>query len=89
MQPLVIEHYSGYPQKLVDLQWLEEELLDVSLGSVMLEWNRLKRCVEHRFNDEWEVEYAVLRHWADHVGARFELTEEINRNGYFSAYIYR
>lgn len=89
MQPLVIEQYSGYPQKLTDLQWLEEELHDVSLDDVTLAWNRRKRCVEHRFSDDWEVEYTVLRHWAEHVGAQFEITEDSDPTGYFSAYIYR
>ena len=89
MQPLVIEHYSGFPQKLVDLKWLEEELHDVSLDDVDLNWNRMKKCVEHRFSDEWEVEYSVLQHWADHVGAKFEITEDADPRGYFSAFIYR
>ncbi len=89
MQPLVIEQYSGYPQKLTDLQWLEEELHDVSLDDVDLDWNRRKKCVEHRFSDDWEVEYTVLQHWADHVGAKFEITDEVSPKGYYSAFIYR
>lgn len=89
MQSNVIEKLSGYPQKLVDLQWLEEELHDVIVDETDLEWNRQRRCVEHKFSDDWEVEYTVLQHWAEHVGARFELTEDTTSDGYFHAFIYR
>lgn len=66
---------SGYPQKLVDLQWLEDELHDVNQDEVSLDWNRQHRCVEHKFSDDWEVEYCVLEHWAGHVGAKFKMTD--------------
>jgi len=89
MQNTVVEHLSGYPQKLVDLQWLEDELHDVHQDEVILDWNRQKKCVEHKFSDDWEVEYCVLEHWADHVGAKFDMTDDANKEGYFSAYIYR
>jgi len=89
MQRMVMEHFSSDPRKLVDLQWLEEELHDTSLDDLPLSWNRRKRCVEHRFSDDWDAEYMVLSHWADHVGAAFELTEETDATGFYSAYIYR
>jgi len=88
MQNVVVEHLSGYPQKLVDLQWLEDELHDVNQDEVSLKWNNQKRCVEHQFSEDWEVEYCVLEHWADHVGAQFNMTDDIDKNGYYSAYIY-
>lgn len=89
MQKRVVEHLSAYPQKLVDLQWLENELHDVNQDEVSLEWNQQRRCVEHKFSEDWEVEYCVLEHWAEHVGASFQMTEEANKEGYFSAFIYR
>ena len=42
MQNLVIENLSAHPQKLIDLQWLEDELHDVSQDEVNLDWNRQK-----------------------------------------------
>lgn len=89
MQSTVVENLSGYPQKLADLQWLEEEFHDLNQDEADLCWNRKRKCVEHRFSDDWEVEYTVLRHWAEHVGAAFEITEEAGPEGYYSAYIYR
>ncbi len=89
MQNTVVEHMCGYPQKLVDLQWLEDELYDVNQDEVALAWNRQKKCVEHRFSEDWEVEYCVLEHWAEHVGARFNMTDDADREGYYSAFIYR
>jgi hypothetical protein len=89
MQKTVVEHLGGYPQKLVDLQWLEDELHDVNQDEVSLDWNRQHRCVEHRFSDDWEVEYYVLEHWAGHVGAKFKMTDQASKDGYYSAFIYR
>jgi len=89
MQNVVVENLGGYPQKLVDLQWLENELHDINQDEVDLDWNKTRRCVEHQFSDDWDVEYCVLEHWAGHVGARFDITEDINKNGYYSAFIYR
>ncbi len=88
MQKILIEKLSSFPQKLVDLEWLEEELYDLNQDEVSLGWNRQKRCVEHRFSEDWEVEYTALQHWADHVGARFSITDEANNDGYYSAFIY-
>jgi len=89
MHRSVIERMSGYPQKLVDLKLLEEELHTVIDDENVLVWNQKRRCVEHRFNDEWEIEYQVLQHWADHVGADFEISEEAASDGYYHAFIYR
>lgn len=89
MQNKVVENLSGYPQKLIDLQWLEDELHDVNQDEVSLKWNRQRKCVEHCFSHDWEVEYYVLEHWANHVGARFDMTDRENRDGYYSAFIYR
>ena len=55
MQKILIEKLSGYPQKLTDLQWLEEELHDLNQDDMPLGWNRQHRCVEHRFSDDWEM----------------------------------
>lgn len=88
MHKRLIEQLSGFPQKLDHLQWLEEELHDVALDDVSLTWNQKLKCAEHRFHDDWEVEYTVLQHWADHVGAKFNITDEVNNEGYYSAYIY-
>lgn len=30
MQNIVVENLGGYPQKLIDLQWLENELQDIN-----------------------------------------------------------
>ncbi|WP_415395835.1 hypothetical protein [Sulfurimonas sp. CS5] len=89
MQNVVVEHLGGYPQKLIDLQWLEDELQDVNQDEVGLDWNKQRKCVEHKFTDDLEVEYYVLEHWADHVGAKFNITQEANKDGFFSAFIYR
>ena len=62
MQNLVVENLSSHPQRLIDLQWLENELYDVNQDEVNLDWNRQKKCVEHQFSDDWEVEYCVLEH---------------------------
>ncbi|MBE0498763.1 MAG: hypothetical protein IBX43_05910 [Campylobacterales bacterium] len=75
MQKREAEHFSAYPQILVDFQWPENELHDVDQGEVHLEWKQQRRCVEHRFSQDWEVEYYVLEHWAEHVGARFNMTK--------------
>ena len=88
MKASVVSHLSSEPQRLVDLQWLEEELYDVSQDEVSLNWNKQHRCVEHKFSGEWEVEYCVLEHWAEHVGAKFNITDDQNKDGYYSAYIY-
>ena len=88
MHRQLIEKLSGFPKKLDKLQWLEEELHDVIADDISLCWNQQRKCVEHRFSDDWEVEYAVLQHWADHVGARFNITDEANNEGYYSAFIY-
>ena len=88
MQKQLVIKMSNNPQKLMDLQWLEEELQEVS-DETNLIWNSQKRCVEHQFSDEnYEVEYTVLEHWAHHVGANFKMNEAVNREGYCSAYIY-
>lgn len=84
----VVSNMSGYPQKLIDLQWLEEELHDVIEDDLTLDWDQQHRCVIHQFSDDnYELEYCVLEHWADHVGARFQMQE--TRDGACSAYIYR
>lgn len=88
MHRQLIEKLSGFPQKLDKLQWLEEELYDVIQDDVTLTWNQQRKCVEHRFCDDWDIEYTVLQHWADHVGARFNITDEVNNEGYYSAFIY-
>ncbi|MEA3372065.1 MAG: hypothetical protein U9Q62_00100 [Campylobacterota bacterium] len=88
MQKILIEKLSGFPQKLTNLQWLEEELHDLNQDDMSLGWNCQRKCIEHRFSDDWDVEYAVLQHWADHVGARFNITDEANNEGYYSAFIY-
>jgi hypothetical protein len=89
MQKIVVEQLSGYPQKLVDLQWLEDELHDLNQDEISLNWNRQRKCVEHRFSQDWEVEYCVLEHWSEHVGARFDMTDDVDKKGYYCAYIYR
>lgn len=89
MQNLVVENLGGYPQKLIDLQWLEDELHDVNQDGVNFDWNRQKKCVEHQFSDDWEVAYCILEHWASHVGAKFNITNDVNKNGFYSAFIYR
>ena len=89
MQHTVEQNLCGYPQKLIDLQWLENELYDVSQDEVNLDWNKQKKCVEHKFSDDWEVEYCVLEHWAGHVGAEFNMTDYTNKDGFYSAFIYR
>ena len=89
MQNVVVENLSAYPQKLIDLQWLENELHDVNQDDVNLDWNKQRKCVEHRFSDDWEVEYYVLEHWANHVGAQFKMTDDANKNGFYSAFIFR
>ena len=88
MHKVLIEKLSGYPDKLNKLQWLEDELHDVFDGEVSLEWNQSKKCAQYSFSDDWEVEYTVLQHWADHVGGKFNITDEANNQGYYSAYIY-
>ncbi len=89
MQKTVVEYLSGYPQKLVDLQWLEDELYDVNQDEANLNWNHQKKCVEHTFSRDWDVEYCVLEHWAEHVGAHFNMTDCLNKEGYYSVFIYR
>lgn len=88
MHRVLIQKLSGFPQKLDKLQWLEEELHDVIQDEVLLMWNQQRKCVEHRFSDDWDVEYMILQHWADHVGAKFNITDEANNEGYYSAFIY-
>ena len=89
MQNVVVQHLSAYPQKLIDLQWLEDELHDVNQDELDFNWNKQKKCVEHQFSDDWDIEYCVLEHWSEHVGAKFIITEDINKDGYYSAFIYR
>ena len=88
MHKKLIEKLSGFPRKLDNLQLLEEELHDVAMDDVSLFWNQQYKCAEHRFCEDWEIEYTVLQHWADHVGARFNITDEVNNEGYYSAFIY-
>ncbi len=88
MHKQLIEKLSGFPQKLDKLQLLEEELHDVAMDEITLLWNQQYKCAEHRFHDDWEVEYTVLQHWADHVGAKFNITDEANNEGYYQAFIY-
>jgi len=88
MTDRVVLHMSADPQKLIDLQWLEEELHDVIEDDLTLDWNQQHHCVEHQFSDEYyDLEYCILEHWAGHVGAEFKMAE--NREGAYSAYIYR
>ncbi len=89
MQHTVIDNLYAFPQKLTELACLEEELHDVLMDDTDLSWNAQRRCVEHKFNDDPDVEYTVLQHWAEHVGASFELTEDIGNDGYYHAFIYQ
>lgn len=79
MQNDVILHYGDDPEKIVDLEWLEEELHRIR-DDADLTWNTSKRCTQFILNDE--AEYQLLYRWSEHVGA----TLEVN---FHNAYIYR
>ena len=87
MHKNLLSAFGSRPQLLDNLQMLEDELSDIDHDESMLSYNREKRCVQHKFSDDWDSEYIVLQHWSDHVGAQFTLTEEPDKKGFFSAYI--
>ncbi len=87
MHRSVIRAFANQPDLLDELHLLEEELHDIEHDDLSLKYNPGKKCIVHQFKDEWEVEYAVLQHWSDHVGATFTMTEEPDKKGLFSAFI--
>jgi len=90
MDSKVVENLGDYPQKLDDLQWLEDELVNAVDEELSLHWNRTKKCVETDISqDNYDVEYSVIEHWAMHVGAKFLMDESNRREAEIKAYIYR
>ncbi len=79
MQMAVVDHYLSEPDKIVDLQWLEEELHRLNDDANLI-WNPNKNCVEHLF--QTEQEFQLLYHWSEHVGAKLEVDRH-------NAFIYR
>ena len=79
MHVSVMDHYRNEPQKIIDLEWLEEELHRLNDGAHLV-FNRSKQCVEHMLNSEQE--FQLLYRWSEHVGAKLEIE---SRN----AFIYR
>ena len=87
MHKKLLHAYANQPDLLDELQFLESELCDIDHGDKELTYHPGKKCVLHQFKDEWELEYVALQHWSDHVGARFTMTEEPDKKGWFSAFI--
>ena len=87
MHQKLIHAYANQPDLLDELEMLETELHDIAHDEMALTYHQGKHCVLHQFKDEWDLEYIVLRHWADHVGADFSITEEPDKKGMFSAFI--
>lgn len=79
--------YGNQPNLLDELELLEAELHDIDHDDMALTYHPGRKCVLHQFKEEWDVEYIVLQHWADHVGAHFTMTEEPDKKGFFSAFI--
>ena len=90
MDSKVIENLADSPQKIDDLLSLEEELTNAVDEDLSLQWNRSKKCVETNISqDNYDVEYSVIEHWAMHVGAKFLIDESNRRETEIKAYIYR
>ncbi|MEA1918815.1 MAG: hypothetical protein U9N52_03160 [Campylobacterota bacterium] len=71
MHTAVIQNYHDFPQKIVDLKWLELELHRISAEHFDLKWNTHRQCIEHDFKTE--EEYQILHRWSEHVGANLEV----------------
>lgn len=87
MHKNLLHAYANQPDLLDELEFLEAELQDIEHDDMALTYNQAKKCIQHQFREEWELEYIVLRHWSDHVGANFQITEEPDKKGFFSAFI--
>ena len=87
MHKKLLQAYGNQPNLLDELELLEAELQDIEHDAQALTYHSGKKCVLHQFSQEWDVEYVVLQHWADHVGAKFSITEEPDKKGLFSAFI--
>ncbi len=79
MQSAVIQNLHNFPQKIIDLKWLESELHRIMADDSDLRWNSNKKCIEHDFKTE--AEYQLLHRWSEHVGADLEVHSQ-------HAYIY-
>lgn len=89
MDKSIMRNLSNFPQKIEDLLWLENELNEAIGEECRLGWNRSRKCVEHELlNDNYDVEYCVIEHWAQHVGAEF-IMDESEKDMASKAYIYR
>lgn len=71
MNTAVIQNYHDFPQKIVDLKWLELKLHRITANNFDLKWNTNKQCIEHDF--QTEEEYQILHRWSEHVGANLEV----------------
>ena len=87
MHKKLIHAYANQPDLLDELEFLESELHDISHDDQALTYHQGKKCVLHQFSEEWDLEFIVLQHWSDHVGAQFTITEEPDKKGLFSAFI--
>ena len=87
MHRSLLRAFAHKPFLLDELEILEAELQDIEQDDEPLHFHNGKKCITHRFNHDWELEYVVLQHWSDHVGASFSLTEEPDKQGFYNAYI--
>lgn len=87
MHKKLLHAYANQPDLLDELELLEAELHDIDHDAIALTYDQGKKCVLHQFSEEWDIEFVILQHWADHVGANFTITEEPDKKGLFSAFI--
>jgi hypothetical protein len=70
MHSAVMEFYGNEPEKIIDLEWLEEELHRINDDANLI-LNRKKKCVQHHLRSEQE--FQLLYRWSEHVGAKLEV----------------
>lgn len=89
MTQQIISQYKQHPLKIDELEFLENELKDVIENEYSFSWNAQRSCIEHHFNDDdFDLSYTVLSHWAEHSGARVDFNESMSDKGDVLAYIY-
>ena len=87
MDRSLIRAFAHKPFLIDELEVLEVELNDIEQGEEALYFHPSKQCVTHRFSHDWDMEYVVLQHWSDNIGASFSMTEDTDKQGFYNAYI--